>query len=190
VQSKGAFVLRMNFWSAPSSHIAHHEREKALLSYETPHDHNFSLLTIGCHGPGYKTRICQYSREKTIGYLGEKVSFSQREDYQLGKNDILFYESCKDVHEQLIPEELSVSLNLIAQEPQRYRSPQFFFDFRDDTISGYPESRIGKYMHLLNFLAPVADTYRYELSEVAQKCEEELLRDKASSLVESTQVRS
>lgn len=183
VQSRGAYILRINFWTHPSQNSLHHSREEALLSYETPHDHNFSLLSIGLYGPGYRTTVRGYDRDTVIGELGEKLPLGPPEKYQLGVNDMIFYGACRDVHVQHIPTELSVSLNLIAQDFEVYRKSQFTVDFADGKIIGYPESRIGKYLSLLKLVGDDAATYEDELRIIARESDSAQLRHKAAELI-------
>jgi hypothetical protein len=183
VQSRGAYILRLNFWPAPSQNALHHEREQALLSYETPHDHNFSLLTIGCYGPGYRTTVKSYERDQVRGEIGETLPLGEVQDYQLGHNDMLFYSACRDVHSQHVPTSLSVSLNLIAQDIAVYRKSQFTVSFDSGSIIGYPESRIGKYLSLLSLVGDRARDYRSELETIASQSDSEQLRSKAAHLL-------
>lgn len=147
---RGPFVLRLNFWNQPSKNPAIRHIEMDALSYERAHDHNFNLLTIGCFGPGYVTDIFSYNRDSIEGKIGEEVALNSEGSFQLEVGDLLFFESCKDVHIQHIPTDFSVSLNLIAQTRKMLDQEQFFFDTDKKNISGYVEAKTTRIIGLLN----------------------------------------
>ncbi|HTU34284.1 MAG TPA: hypothetical protein VMF66_10820, partial [Candidatus Acidoferrum sp.] len=74
------FSLRLNLWLPPAGSSRKIAQEARIFSYDRAHDHNFSLLTVGAAGPGYKTRIFEYDPGSIGGYDGEFVEMTFLED--------------------------------------------------------------------------------------------------------------
>jgi len=87
----GMFFLRANVW-LPSRllHKTNAEGEKRLFSFETPHDHNFELLTVGYLGEGYATVIHEYDGPFE-GEVGEKVDLRFLKRTSLPEHKVMFY---------------------------------------------------------------------------------------------------
>lgn len=123
----GNFFLRANIW--PS------EREPALRAtgaanffYRMPHDHAFDFLTIGYLGPGYWSDYYEVEPEQVAGMPGEAVDLRFVERSQLSPGKMLLYRANRDIHDQMPPESLSVSINVMPlTEAQRTRR-QYLFD--------------------------------------------------------------
>lgn len=109
--------------------------EKNFYSYEHAHNHDFSLLTAGFLGPGYRTTINELL-EMPRGFIGEPVHFGPERTVQLSPGRVLLYEAGKDVHVQHPPEGLSVSLNLIVDQADRFPE-QLYFDVPGRKVAGY-----------------------------------------------------
>lgn len=129
------FYVRTVIWSPPltknpKSSILQNE----IYSYGNPHDHNFSLLTIGYKGEGYGTKIYEYDREKMIGYVGEHVPLTYLETTELLEGKIIYFRPLKDVHLQFPPREVSISLNLIGEHIDHKMKAQFEFDIKNQKI--------------------------------------------------------
>jgi hypothetical protein len=108
-----------------------------LFSYYETHDHNFDFLTCGYHGPGYRTVIYQYEHDRVLGYPGEKVALEFLEDTTLPEGKLMYYFSSRDVHTQLPPEELSISLNLVLPRKRRPRAAQYEFDLATGSVQSH-----------------------------------------------------
>jgi hypothetical protein len=142
---KGGFGIRSGIWTPPLTSNARSKMvQDKVLSFITPHDHNFSLLTIGYHGPGYQTAIYEYDRDSVVGEPGEPVEISYLETTNLTEGKILYFRACKDIHSQFHPDELSISLNLIGQSPNITSIPQYEFDVENKRIIGLlPGTSVG-----------------------------------------------
>lgn len=134
---KGEFVVRSGIWTPAltKDRRAQKVQDKA-LTFLTPHDHNFGLLTIGYHGPGYETIIYEYDRSTIAGRNDEPVSIKYLERTNLDKGKILYFRRCRDIHVQLHPAELSISLNLIGQSYDINSIPQYEFDVERQRVKG------------------------------------------------------
>lgn len=131
------FTIRSVLWTPP---LATANRSRVLqdrgFSYVTPHDHNFGLLTIGYLGSGYETVIYEYDPTRVVGFPGEDVDIEYLETCKLSAGKILYYRPRRDIHIQLHPSEVSISLNLISEGPNIDRVPQFQFDVERRKIVG------------------------------------------------------
>lgn len=129
------FFIRMTFWPILSNNIKVSKSQEDLFSYGLAHDHNFSLLTAGYHGDGYKTKLWEYNYDDTIGYVGEKVNVKYLEEVTLGQNKALFYRPSKDIHAQYAPVlEDSLALNIILIDDLLAENRQYDFDIEKSTI--------------------------------------------------------
>src|SRR5262249_50680818 len=109
------------------------DRGNHLFSYQIPHDHNFSFLTVGYWGAGYETAIYEYDRSRVSGRAGEPVQLSFLERTTLPRGKVMFYRALTDVHCQEPPEEFSISLNLVL--PLAEPEEQLFFDLDSSTVT-------------------------------------------------------
>jgi hypothetical protein len=126
--------LRANIWMPLPELRLPTDRGNYLFSYQIPHDHNFSFLTIGYWGPGYETTIFEYDRRRVAGLAGEHVDLRFLERTTLPEKKVMFYRALRDVHSQEPPSEFSISLNLVLPLPAH---EQLFFDFTSSTITGH-----------------------------------------------------
>ena len=115
------FILRANVWIPPERIREDPERLNRIFSYLTPHDHPYTFLTVGYWGSGYRTTIWAYDRAKVQGIPGEPVELRLVEKTSLPTFKVMLYRAAEDVHAQAHPEELSISLNLVAM-PAEVRS--------------------------------------------------------------------
>lgn len=104
--------------------------------YDICHDHNFDILTIGHFGPGYESRCYTYDNTKVTGLLGEKIKMIKEETLTLSEGKIVLYRAKKDIHIQLPPTNLSISVNLMPRSSQR-NQPQFQFDEETHQLCKY-----------------------------------------------------
>lgn len=135
-----SFFLRGNIWSAISKNNTVQALEERVFTYNIAHDHNFYFMTVGYHGPGYTTRIYEYDHALTAGYIGERVDLKFLEETTLPVGKVMLYRPGKDVHLQLPPEEMSISLNLMIADSADQSREQYFFDVDSKKIVGYPFS--------------------------------------------------
>jgi hypothetical protein len=113
-RSPRGFYLRANMW--PSARDAAYAASgPAAFSYAVPHDHNFHFLTTGYFGPGYRSDDYDYDPEAVDGRLGEPLNLKFVERSQLDEGKLMLYRAHRDIHSQLPPESLSVSLNIMDE---------------------------------------------------------------------------
>ncbi|TFI59227.1 transposase [Sphingomonas parva] len=131
--SSGKYLIRANFWPAETDSVVVNSGKDPFF-YELPHDHNFSFLTVGHHGPGYWSDYYEYDYERTVGYSGEKVDLRFVERSRLDPGKVLLYRRHRDVHRQLPPDALSISLNILALSPASEFRHQYLFDIERSEI--------------------------------------------------------
>ena len=131
---RGDWFLRANIW--PS------ERDTCLKSsgaahfvYGAPHDHNFDFLTVGYFGPGYVSDYYEYDYDRVTGWRGEAAGLCFVERSALSEGKTLLYRAHRDVHSQLPPETMSVSLNILRIDPAQAWCDQYGFDLKQGTVS-------------------------------------------------------
>ena len=130
-----SFALRANFWPAEGdSALANSGRDP--FFYDLPHDHNFTFLTVGYHGPGYWSDYYEYDYDRVIGFPGEKVDLRFVERSRLEEGKVMLYRKHLDVHCQLPPDALSVSLNIVAVSPTSDFRDQYRFDLQRSEVAG------------------------------------------------------
>jgi hypothetical protein len=132
LQRSEQYFLRANVWR-PMSAL---ERSMNGFQYDVCHDHNFHILTAGYFGPGYRSRAYTYDRTEVTGLLGEHVDLATDGIFELPAGKIALYRAKTDVHFQLPPESISVSLNLIPRS-QHINDLQFQFDEETSRIVRY-----------------------------------------------------
>ena len=168
----GSYILRMNIWlPLDNTGKTVEEFEEKSYFYYYPHDHNFNLLTVGHYGKGYRTQIYEYDRSSIIGYPGEYVEIEELEDTTLPEGKVMAYRACKDIHTQMPPEELSISLNLLANETTASSERQYRFDLDKSQIhSEVAESRLFTKSSVFKLAGALANAETEELLiDIAQK---------------------
>lgn len=132
--NRGRFGIRANMWEPPAPTPELREYQKALYYYDIPHDHNFSFLTVGYVGPGYKTVIYERDPHAVIGIPGQKIELRFLEHTTLPQGKVMYYRASRDIHRQAPPEAFSLSLNLLVSDPIPHRQDQYFFDLENGTV--------------------------------------------------------
>lgn len=129
------FAVRANFWPAEDDSVVVNSGVDPFF-YNLPHDHNFSFLTAGYLGPGYWSDYYEYDYGRVAGYTDEPVdlTFVGRSRLELGK--IMLYRRLRDVHRQLPPDSLSVSLNILALSAADDHFDQYRFDVDRRRVAG------------------------------------------------------
>ncbi|WP_100260838.1 transposase [Qipengyuania seohaensis] len=131
----GSFFLRANIWPSEDEACFKANGAKAFV-YGIPHDHNFSFLTAGYFGPGYLSDYYEYDYESVAGYKGEKAGLRFVERSALTEGKLMLYRAHRDVHAQLPPKSLSVSLNVMHVDPAKGWCDQYGFDLENETVTG------------------------------------------------------
>lgn len=129
------YYMRANFWPSVDEHMFRASGSSA-FSYELPHDHNFDFLTVGYFGPGYSSDYYEYDYDKVVGAIGEKAGLRFIERSTLDPGKLMLYRAHLDVHSQLPPESLSVSINIMHANGAQGLLDQYKFDVEKDEISG------------------------------------------------------
>jgi hypothetical protein len=151
------FTIRLNIWSPPVSYGGDITLDEKRRSYNLPHNHNFDLLTVGYWGPGYITEMYSFDAKNAVGFVGEKISIEHKGITQLKQNCVMFYETSTDVHTQISPTELSMSLNVIPSNKKSINIDQFEFDIEKSTISAYVGSNVSNRATFLYMASLIGD---------------------------------
>ncbi|HEY0149668.1 MAG TPA: transposase [Allosphingosinicella sp.] len=128
------FVIRANLWPSQSDSVYANSGPDPFF-YEVPHDHNFSFLTVGYLGPGYWSDYYEYDYDRVMGVPGEEVDLRFIERSCLSEGKVLLYRKHLDVHSQLPPDSLSVSLNIMAATPASEFQDQYRFDLASNRVA-------------------------------------------------------
>lgn len=126
--------LRANIWPSEHDHCFQASGAQTFV-YGIPHDHNFSFLTSGYFGPGYLSDYYEYDYESVAGYEGERPKLRFIERSQLGPGKLMLYRAHVDIHSQIPPESLSVSLNVMHVDPAQNWFDQYGFDLEQGAIT-------------------------------------------------------
>ncbi len=130
----GRYVLRANFWPAREDPVLRASGPAAFF-YELPHDHNFPFLTWGYRGPGYWSDYYEYDVAPLAGLPGEAAGLRFIERARLEPGKLMLYRMRRDVHVQLPPDSMSVSLNILGADPAQPWLDQYRFDIARGTIA-------------------------------------------------------
>ncbi len=130
----GGMFLRANIWPAEHDLCFQNSGARSFV-YGVPHDHDFSFLTSGYLGPGYRSDYYEYDYESVAGYAGEPVDLKFVERSALHRGKLMLYRRHVDIHSQLPPEALSVSLNVMHIDPAQAWYDQYGFDLKERRIS-------------------------------------------------------
>lgn len=142
-RSPRGFYLRANLWPAERD-AAYAASGPAAFSYGVPHDHNFSFLTAGYFGPGYVSDYYDYDPETIDGRLGEPLGLTFVERSSLTQGKMMLYRAHRDIHSQLPPDSLSVSLNIMDEGDQVPWRDQYIVDLDHGTIAKRPTLTSGE----------------------------------------------
>ena len=126
--------LRAAIWPCPSDHVFRTSGAASFV-YGAPHDHNFDFLTVGYCGPGYASDYYEYDYAAVAGYPGEEAGLRFVERSTLSPGKLMLYRRHVDVHDQLPPESLSVSLNVMRVDPAQGWFDQYGFDLERGTVA-------------------------------------------------------
>lgn len=132
---RGRSFLRANIWPSAQESCFRASGAEAFV-YGVPHDHNFSFLTAGYFGPGYGSDYYEYHYESVAGYRGEVCDLRFVERTHLEEGKLMLYRANLDIHSQLPPESMSVSLNIMHIDPAQAWSDQYGFDLDSNAVTG------------------------------------------------------
>ena len=121
------YLIRANVWPSLSDSALQTTAPESFF-YDVPHDHNFSFLTVGYAGPGYWSDYYEYDYPAVAGHAGERVDLRFVERARLSEGKVLLYRAHRDVHLQLPPDTMSVSLNILGLAHGSEFLDQYRFD--------------------------------------------------------------
>lgn len=128
------WFMRANIWPSPEEAVLHDSGEAAFV-YGVAHDHNFDFLTVGYHGPGYRSDHYEVDPGSILGIVGEQIALRPVGSSVLAPGQVMHYRARRDVHCQHAPASLSVSINLMhSAECQRW-TDQFEYDLASSSIT-------------------------------------------------------
>jgi hypothetical protein len=130
----GAAFLRAAIWPSPGDAVFQTSGAASFV-YGAAHDHNFDFLTVGYCGPGYESDYYEYDYAHVAGYPGEDAGLRFVERATLSPGKLMLYRRHLDVHSQLPPESLSVSLNVMRLDPAQGWFDQYGFDLERGTVA-------------------------------------------------------
>ncbi|MEP2737224.1 MAG: transposase [Erythrobacter sp.] len=131
---RGDVFLRANIWPSEQDQCFKSSGARTFV-YGVPHDHNFSFLTSGYFGPGYKSDYYEYDYSEVAGYPGEKPPLRFIERSALSEGKIMLYRAHKDIHSQLPPDSMSVSLNIMHVNQAQSWFDQYGFDLETGEVT-------------------------------------------------------
>jgi hypothetical protein len=136
------FFLRANIWPSLAD-LASGRVYQDQFSYDLAHDHNYSFMTVGYHGPGYTTELYEYDNDRVVGRVGEPVELQFLERVHFRTGMVMLYEASRDVHTQFPPEDMSITLNFMISTPEVRLRDQYFFDLQRRVLMDYPRELDG-----------------------------------------------
>lgn len=125
--------LRAVLWP-PEDHEYYRNTGTDLFYYGRPHNHNFHFLTVGYHGSGYESDYYEINTDTSDWRPGSQVEIDYVGRKRLDRGKVMLYRAHKDVHSQLPPAELSISLNIMVSNSQDIAKPQFLFSADARTV--------------------------------------------------------
>lgn len=132
---RGNMFLRANIWPAETDMCMRNSGARSFV-YGIPHDHNFSFLTCGYLGPGYRSDYFEYDYEGICGVPGETAQLQFVERSALHEGKLMLYRAHRDVHAQIPAQSLSVSLNVMHVDPAQCWFDQYGFDLDRGEVTG------------------------------------------------------
>lgn len=130
----GDSFLRANIWPAANEAVLRASGGDA-FAFGLPHDHNFGFLTLGYFGPGYRSDYYTFDYEGVAGWTGESAHLKFVERGGLGPGEIALYHAHRDVHSQIPPEAMSVSINVMHMSAAQGWFDQYAFDTGVGTVA-------------------------------------------------------
>lgn len=129
------WFVRANLWPAATDPTVRASGAAAFF-YGVPHDHNFHFLTVGHAGPGYAGDYWEHDHRAVAGVPGEAVALRHTGRHRLAPGQVMLYRAHRDIHSQLAPERLSVSLNIMEAGGLQPWFDQYRIDVDGGRIAG------------------------------------------------------
>lgn len=134
VPPNGKFFIRANIWPSETDAMLR-DSSRAAYYYNRPHDHAFDFLTLGYAGPGYWSDYYEYDGA-VEGLAAEAVDLRFIERSRLSQGKLMLYRANVDIHDQLPPDAMSVSINIMPMTSTQAWRRQYFFDLSAGRIEG------------------------------------------------------
>jgi hypothetical protein len=134
-KGQGSWFLRANMWPAEDDAVLRASGRGAFF-YDLPHDHNFSFLTVGHHGPGYESDYWEYDGEEMAAAPGDSVPLRFVGRRRLMPGQMMLYRAHRDVHDQKPPVAFSATLNLMESSGREPWRNQYRFDTASGRVTG------------------------------------------------------
>ena len=132
---RGGCFLRANIWPSERDSCFRSSGARTFV-YGVPHDHNFDFLTAGYFGPGYRSDYYEYDYGTVAGFMGERPELRFVERSALSEGKLMLYRAHRDIHSQIPPESMSVSLNIMHIDPAEAWYDQYGFDLETGRVTG------------------------------------------------------
>jgi hypothetical protein len=149
--------VRANLWMASGIYGGDTQWEDNLYTYGFAHNHNFQLLTVGMWGSGYGTKIYELCTPDLTGYIGEPVKLRFLEQTKLSKGKMMYYRRTLDIHDQLPPDDFSISLNLMPSDRKIGTTEQYEFDIEKCRVAGVIGGQVSAKVSMLVIAKHLAD---------------------------------
>lgn len=168
ILSIDSVLVRGNLWCPTGPQRGVRSLRDAIFSYYMAHDHNYHFLTVGYSGPGYLTEIYEADPTAHDGQIGTELDVTLLEATALPEGKVMAYRAHRDIHTQLPPDSLSVSLNLMVRDMRSDTHEQYSFEINDNrrraTIVSYPDaSPVSVQTTLIEVAGHIQDEQIHEL---------------------------
>lgn len=161
------FYIRSNVW--PGQTLGTAAEDSMIYSYDLPHNHNFHFCSVGYFGPGYRTDLFRIEGDLPLGFYGESVDLTAQGVFQLEPGTRMVYEAFRDVHTQIPPKTVSISVNLMCRNPEIRSSPQYLFDTERNIVSGSVGTAAQARLYIMGLLRYIGDENSPDvLTEIAK----------------------
>jgi hypothetical protein len=151
------YYVRANVWLPPAYATLPTAGEANQFFYGLPHDHNFSFMTAGHYGPGYRTQIFEYDGVSRTPKIGEPVDVRFLEDTSLEEGKIMVYRASTDIHIQHPPAAFTISLNLMSKNSVEFARTQCLFDERIERVAKHSRGAESVRENFLTLAALIGD---------------------------------
>jgi hypothetical protein len=145
IHKSNNYMLRLVVWQAKG---LVDEYSSKVFAEDLFHNHNFQILTVGVWGPGYGTTMYSIEDEVKNYEPGDNISLVHEGSFTLEPGSVLFMDEYRDLHIQYLPNEVSVSLNIIATTDKK--TSQLIVDHeKSKVISVSKQDNLRGYMELI-----------------------------------------
>jgi len=142
VDSK-AFSMRLSLWF-PDNKLP----EKVAVRYDkyfsvgVLHNHNFDFFTVGVYGPGYTSDFYVNNEDLSKKEVGDVIDLEKAWSMKLAQGHSMYVPRGDQFHVQHAPDSMSMSLNVIPNQPRKPTDKQFIMKNDMKTIEHvvYPDS--------------------------------------------------